>query len=345
MIPHLRVLTAGMFSTVQDLGRFGYQDIGIPVAGALDPIGLRMANALVGNPPNAGALEIRIVGPTFRVAAGSVRVALVGTETPFQIIGAGSWPPIAAGRSLRLRRGQVFQIGAVPDTSCCYLAVEGGFDLPASFGSLSTYARGGFGGFEGRPLREGDQLPLVNDEAPVRPELALPDTSCVDTKDPIRVVFGPQENYFTADGIRTFLESEFTISPNADRMGLRLDGPSLEHSIGYNIVSDGIVTGAIQVPGTGKPIVLLADHQTTGGYPKIATVISADLPRLGRMRPGRKLRFEAVSVAAAEQIRRNQERQVREALESIVPIDDPREPDTATLLSINLISGAVSGDD
>jgi len=344
MIPHLRVLTAGMFTTVQDLGRFGYQDIGIPVAGALDPIGLRMANALVGNPPNAGALEIRIVGPTFRVAAGSVRVALVGTETPFQIIGAGT-RPIVAGRSMRLRRDQVFQIGAVPDTSCCYLAVEGGFDLPASFGSLSTYARGGFGGFEGRPLREGDQLPLINDEAPVRPELALPDTSCVDTKDPIRVVLGPQENYFTADGIRTFFESEFTISPNADRMGLRLDGPTLEHSIGYNIVSDGIATGAIQVPGTGKPIILLADHQTTGGYPKIATVISADLPRLGRMRPGRKLKFSAVSVADAEQIRRTQEQQIREWLDLLVPVDDAWEPNTATLLSVNLISGVASIED
>ena len=344
MIPHLRVLTAGMFTTVQDLGRFGYQDIGIPVAGALDSIGLRMANALVGNPPNAGALEIRIVGPTFQVAAGSVRVALVGTETPFQIIGAGT-RPIAAGRSLRLRRGHVFQIGAVPDTSCCYLAVEGGFDLPASFGSLSTYARGGFGGFEGRPLREGDQLPLVNDEVPVRPELVLPDTSCVDTKDPIRVVLGPQEDYFTADGIRTFLESEFTISPNADRMGLRLDGPTLEHSIGCNIVSDGIATRAIQVPGTGKPVVLLADHQTTGGYPKIATVISTDLPRLGRMRPGRKLGFSAVSVADAEQIRRTQEQQIRERLDLLVPVDDAREPNTATLLSFNLISGVASIED
>lgn len=344
MIPHLRVLSAGMFTTVQDTGRFGHQDIGIPVAGALDPIGLRLANALVGNPQNAGALEIRIVGPTFRVEAGSVRIALAGTEAPFEIVGAGT-AQVASGRSLHLRRGQVFRIGAVPDTSCCYLAVEGGFDLPAPFGSLSTYVRGGFGGFEGRPLREGDELPLVNGEALARPELMLVGTPHLDTKAPIRVVLGPQQNYFTADGIRTFLESEFTISPNADRMGLRLDGPILEHSIGYNIVSDGIVTGAIQVPGTGKPIVLLADHQTTGGYPKIATVISADLPRLGRMRPGRKLRFKAVSVADAEQIRRTQELQVKEWLGSLARIDDLKEPNNAVLLSVNLISGVASIDD
>lgn len=344
MIPHLRVLTAGMFTTIQDLGRFGYQDLGIPVAGALDPISLRLANALVGNPPNAGALEIRIIGPAFRVEAESARVALVGTETPIEILGEGT-ARIASGRSLRLRQGQTFRIGAVPDTSCCYLAVEGGFDLPAPFGSLSTYVRGAFGGFRGRPLLEGDELPLVEGTAADHPETRLAKTPRLDAPGPVRVVLGPQDNYFTADGMRTFLESEFVISPNADRMGLRLEGPPLEHSIGYNIVSDGIVTGAIQVPGTGKPIVLLADHQTTGGYPKIATVISADLPRLGRMRPGRKLRFEAVSVAVAEQTRRSQEKQVTAAIESIVPIDDLREPDTATLLSVNLISGAVSIED
>jgi len=344
VIPHLRVLSAGLFTTVQDLGRFGHQDIGIPVAGALDPIGLRMANALVGNPQNAGALEIRIVGPAFRVEAASVRIALAGTETPLEVVGAGA-RPVASGRSLRLRRGQVFRIRAAPDTSCCYLAVEGGFDLPAPFGSLSTYVRGGFGGYKGRPLRDGDELPLANSEASSRPEVMLVGKSNLDAAGAIRVVLGPQQEYFTADGIRTFLESEFTISPNADRMGLRLDGPVLEHSIGYNIVSDGIATGAIQVPGTGKPIVLLADHQTTGGYPKIATVISADLPRLGRMRPGGKLRFNAVSASEAEQIRRAQEIHIEERLASLIPVDDFKEPDSDVLLSVNLISGVVSIDD
>ncbi len=344
MTAHLQVKAAGMFTTVQDTGRFGYQDLGIPVAGALDPISLRLANALVGNAPTTGALEIRIVGPTIRIEAGAVRVALAGTRTPIEILGKRRME-VTSWQSLRLEQGDVLKIGTVPDTSCCYLAVEGGFDLPAPFGSLSTYVRGGFGGLEGRALKDGDTLPLVNGEAPVRPELKLTDVPHLDTTDPIRVVLGPQENYFTTDGIRTFLENEFVISPNSDRMGLRLDGPILEHSIGYNIVSDGIATGAIQVPGTGKPIVLLADHQTTGGYPKIATVISADLPRLGRMRPGRKLRFEAVSVAEAEQLRRDQEKQIDQWLGSLAPSGGSQELDTATLLSVNLISGVASIDD
>lgn len=344
MTAHLHVVTAGMFTSIQDMGRFGYQDLGIPVAGALDPISLRLANALVGNAPTTGALEIRIVGPTIRIETGAVRVALTGTQTPIEILGKRRMK-VPAWQSLRLEQGDILKIGTVPDTSCCYLAVEGGFDLPEAFGSLSTYVRGGFGGFEGRALRDGDALPLLNGEAPERPELQLTDKPHLDTTDPIRVVLGPQENYFTTDGLRTFLESEFVISPNSDRMGLRLDGPILEHSSGYNIVSDGIATGAVQVPGTGQPIVLLADHQTTGGYPKIATVISADLPRLGRMRPGRKLRFQTVSVAEAEQLRRHQEKEIGKWLASLAPVRGAQELDTTTLLSVNLISGVASIDD
>jgi biotin-dependent carboxylase-like uncharacterized protein len=344
MTPHLFVVTPGMLTTVQDLGRPGYQALGVPVCGALDAASLRLANALVGNPEGTGALEIRFVGPTLRVAAPSLRVALAGTATPVEILGGRSIK-VDAGRSLTLKRGDVLRVGAVGDTSCCYLAVEGGFTLPAPFGSQSTYDRGGFGGLDGRALRETDRLPLARGAATVRPEVGLVDLSDPDAAAPIRVVLGPQDNYFTEAGIRTLLEAEFTISPQSDRMGLRLDGPTLEHSLGYNILSDGIATGAIQVPGTGKPIVLLADHQTTGGYPKIATVISADLARLGRMRPGHKFGFAAVSVAEAEQARRRQEDDIRRRLAAIAPIDLPREPDTATLLANNLISGVVSIED
>lgn len=344
MTAHLFVVTPGMMTTVQDLGRPGYQDLGVPVCGALDPVSLRLANALVGNPEGTGALEIRFVGPTLRVAAGSLRVALVGTETPIEVLGNRTLK-VDAGRSLTLKKGDVLRIGAVADTSCCYLAVEGGFALPTPFGSQSTYGRGAFGGLDGRSLREGDQLPLACGAASARPEVGLADEPRLDATAPIRVVLGPQDTYFTAAGIRTLLESEFTISPQSDRMGLRLEGPVLEHSRGHDILSDGIAAGSIQVPGTGKPIVLLADRQTTGGYPKIATVISADLARLGRLRPGRKLRFAAVTVAAAEQARRNQEQDIGRRLRAITPVEMPREPDTASLLATNLISGVVGIED
>ena len=231
------------------------------------------------------------------------------------------------------------------DTSCCYLAIEGGFALPAPFGSQSTYGRGGFGGLDGRPLRESDCLPLTRSAASAHPEIGLAKRHGPDASTPIRVVLGPQDDHFTPAGIRALLESEFTLSPQSDRMGLRLEGPMLEHSHGHDILSDGIAAGSIQVPGTGKPIILLADRQTTGGYPKIATVISADLPRLGRLRPGRKLRFAAVSVAEAEQARRDQECDIVRQLEAVGPVDVPREPDTATLLATNLISGVVSIED
>ncbi len=338
MTSFLNILSPGMFTTVQDLGRFGHQDLGVPVAGALDPISLRLANALVGNPENTGALEIRIMGPSLQIEADAVRVALCGTDAEIEVSGT---PPrrVPSGQSIRLRRGDVVQISAIPDTSCCYLAVEGGFDLPAPFASQSTYVRGGFGGYLGRALQKGDQLPLTEDSVSAHPEMRLNEFPVIDSPGAIRVVLGPQDNYFTDAGLHTFLESEFTITQDADRMGLRLDGPTLEHSIGFNISSDGIATGSIQVPGTGKPIVLLADHQTTGGYPKIATVISADLPRLGRMRPGRKLRFEAVSVADAEQVRRDQEATILQSADTIGPVDETREPENDKLLATNLISG------
>jgi len=337
-------MAPGLFTTIQDFGRFGHQALGIPVCGALDPVGLRLANALVGNAGDAGALEIRIAGPTMRVETESARIALAGTTAVIEVLGKRPLR-IASGRSLRLKDGDVFRIGAVADTSCCYLAVEGGFDVAAPFGSQSTYVRGGFGGFEGRPLKDGDRLPLAAPQVSDRPDLALAAEPALDAPGPIRVVLGPQDNYFTEGGIATLLESEFTISPNADRMGLRLDGPVLEHALGYNIASDGIATGSIQVPGTGKPIVLLADHQTTGGYPKIATVISADLPRLGRMRPGHKLRFAAVSVTDAEAVRRAQEAVVRRWLADLVAVGAPGHADTGRLLVTNLISGVVGPEE
>ena len=277
MSPHLLVQSPGPFTTIQDLGRFGRQDLGVPVSGALDTVALRIANVLVGNPETMAGLEIRGAGPLLRVEADSVRVALGGTAAALEILGEA--PRIVPGwQSVRLVRGEAFRIGTLRDTATCYCAVEGGFAVPALFDSQSTYVRGRMGGFEGRALRSGDRVPVSRREAPERGELRLPSPPPYDAGSPVRVVLGPQHDHFTKAAVATFLESSFTVSHQADRMGLRLEGPALEHAGGHDIVSDGIATGAIQVPGTGLPIILLADHQTTGGYPKIATVASVDLP-------------------------------------------------------------------
>ena len=340
MTPHLEVMAPGLAATIQDRGRFGHQHVGVPVSGPLDPISFRLANLLVGNPENRGALEIRLLGPTLRVEAGCVRVALSGTSTPLEILGADA-RMVPSWRSVVLPLGSVFRIGAMKDASVCYLAVEGGFDVPHVLGSQSTFARGALGGFHGRALEQGDRVPLGLDAPALRREVRLAPPPELDADAPIRVVLGPQNDYFDAASIDLFQESAYTISRNADRMGMRLEGPALTHSKGYNISSDGITTGAIQVPGNGLPIIMVNDRQTSGGYPKIANVSSVDLPRLGRMKPLSRVRFQAISVAEAEQLKCDRKEEIRALSGTIEPLPDPDNPSSKVLRHANIISGVV----
>jgi 5-oxoprolinase (ATP-hydrolysing) subunit C len=329
----LRTDRPGLSTTIQDLGRPGFQRYGVPVSGALDPLALRLANALVGNPAGMAALEILALGPTLTVEADSVRIALVGSDVGLRIDGA----EIPAGRSVTAARGARIAVGGFTDAASCVLAVEGGFAIEPVMGSLSTYARGGFGGFEGRALESGDLVPLAQTAAPARPERKA---GPIDYgTGPIRVVLGPQEDWFDPASIERFLAEPYTITAEADRMGMRLDGAKLGHTRGFNIVSDGIAPGHIQVPGTGQPIILLADRQTVGGYPKIGAVIGADLPRLGRMRPGGSIRFARVEVAEAEKIRRAQSAGFAHLVSAIGPVI--MVPTTEQLLGTNLIDGVV----
>ena len=330
----LRIDRPGLATSVQDLGRTGWQRYGVPVSGALDPLAARLANALVGNEPGEAVLESLALGPSFTVEAESVRLALVGSDVGLTVDGAR----IEAGRSVLAERGATIAIGGFTDAACCVLAVEGGFDLPKLMGSRSTYARGGFGGFAGRILRPGDALPLARAAATPGPDRRAGEIPY--GQGPMRLVLGPQADWFEPESVAQFLAEPYEITAEADRMGMRLAGPLLRHARGFNIVSDGIVTGALQVPGTGQPIVLLADHQTVGGYPKIGTVISADLPRLGRMRPGATLHFIAVEPAAAETLRRAQEAEFARLVAAIAPVTAM--PRTEDLLEANLISGVVS---
>ena len=338
----LRVVAPGLMTTIQDLGRVGYQRLGIPVSGALDPVSLRAANLLVGNPPGLGALEIAYQGPTLEIEAESVRVAFAGASAAIDVIEGenGAARRIAPLQSVRLRKGETLRIGPLSGSAVGYLAVEGGVDIAPALGSQSTLSRAALGGLDGRALRVGDLLPLKRSETPEREEAMLPSLDLAPPKR-IRVVFGPQDDYFTEKGKKTLLESTYTVSPASDRMGMRLAGPALEHAKGYNIVSDGIAPGSIQVPGNGTPIILLVDRQTTGGYPKIATVISADLPALGRLTPGATIAFEAVDVPAAEAAHR-QFRSDLDALASrIMPARTKPVIDESKLLGSNLVSGMV----
>jgi len=345
MNPTLQVITPGLCTTVQDFGRFGRQGLGVPVAGGLDPVSLRLANRLVGNADGEACLEILHSGPTLRVDAISVRFALAGTRTSIDLPGEEA-PTVPAWRSFTLNRGERLHIGSLVDSACAYLAVAGGFALEPVLGSLSTYRRAAMGGFEGRALKAGDAVPLHLDCAPLESGdhamQPLPDLS---SPFPIRVIAGPQADHFTDGAWDIFLRADFTISPQSDRMGLRLEGPRLEHRGDGNIVSDGIATGAIQVPGSGQPIILLADHQTTGGYAKIATVISADLPRLGRLRPGTSLRFQTVSIDQAEAAKRDLETWVQAVCAYLRPVREIRRLDPDSLYRENLISGPITEDD
>ena len=340
MTAALKVVAPGIHTTIQDLGRYGYQAFGVPVSGALDVISHRLANRIVGNVDNAPTLEILFQGPTLEVMADSARIAIAGGAAEIELMGArpsslGGW------RSALLRRGQRFRVSKLGEAACCYLAVEGGFGIEPCLGSASTYARGGFGGLEGRAVQAGDLVPLVREQASERAELGLAEPPRPSREQRIRIVLGPQQDHFTEAALERLVSEDFIVSKHADRMGMRLDGPLLAHRDGYNIVSDGIATGAIQVPGSGQPILLLADHQTTGGYPKIATVISADIPVVGRRKPGDLVRFAVVNVAEAERLRCDQEAAFKALVAGLAPLKPAGGLDAARLLDANLISGVV----
>ncbi len=328
----LAVKDCGAGTTIQDAGRFGYQRYGVGPAGAMDKIALAVANMLVGNAPGEAAMEFTVLGGSFVVEGGPVRVALAGALADLKIDGE----PVAALTSATAEPGQTITVGPAKAGTFMVLAVSGGFDVKRDLGSRSFHLRGGLGGVERAPVRPGQTLPVAG--APHGPDL----TATVPPKvsaGAYRVVFGPQDDYFSEAGKATFLSETYTVSAEADRMGYRLSGPVIEHAKGFNIVSDGIVTGSVQVPGSGEPIVLLADRQTTGGYPKIATIVSADLPRFVQQRPGSAMRFTAVTLAEAIAAAREQAAMLEAVRAGLKPVGLGL--DTEHLLSVNLVDGWV----
>lgn len=306
----LEVLHKGALTTTQDLGRYGYQRYGVPICGAMDKFALRMANILAGNEEGEAALEVTIMGPKLRVLQG-LRVAFTGADLSPQINGL----PCSMWCCLPVEKGDVISFGA-PRSGCrTYIGISGGIDVPLIMGSRSTHIRTGHGGF-GRALIQGDVIHVKEEgknwDKAITPKKLLEEQIPIYAKDWVaRVVLGPQQEYFTPRGLKTFLEGEYWITPESDRMGYRLKGPKIEHRYGADIITDATTPGSVQVPGDGMPIVLLADAQTTGGYPKIGVVISPDQDKLAQAKPGDRIRFEKVSISRAHQLLVDMENKIK----------------------------------
>jgi biotin-dependent carboxylase-like uncharacterized protein len=304
----IELIRPGILSSIQDLGRFGFQEYGISTSGAMDKFALRVANLLVGNDEGEAAVEMTVLGPELRVI-NNVTAAFTGAAFAPRVNG----DPIPMWQSLLLRAGDIVSFSAgAPDIGFrAYLALGGGIAVPLVMGSRSTHIFSQLGGQDGRVLKAGDVLRVRNavypalrslrsDQIPIYPEEIL-----------IRVIPGPQADYFTTAGMETLFSGEYQITSRSDRRGYVLEGPKIEHACGPDIISDGILPGCIQVPGDGMPIILLADCQTTGGFAKIGTVISSDLDRLGQACAGQKVRFQQVDMAQAYRIFDEAEDQLR----------------------------------
>jgi antagonist of KipI len=295
----IRVVDPGPQTTVQDGGRRGQLRYGIPPSGPVDARSFTLANRLVGNADDAAGLEFTLIGPRLRAEA-PCAVAVTGADSLVTVNEAA----VAAWTTLTLDAGDVVKIGPARAGVRGYVAVAGGIDVPPVLGSRATYLRGRLGGLEGRAVRRDDVLRLgtpARVRARAVPARAIPDWRAEPV---LRVVLGPQADRFTDEGIAAFLGGTYEVLPQSDRMGARLSGPRIAHARGHDIISDGIALGAVQVPGDGQPIVLLVDRQSTGGYTKIATVCSFDIPRVGQAKPGQRVRFSAVDVAEAQQLSR-----------------------------------------
>lgn len=292
----LDILRPGLLTTVQDGGRWGHQALGVPVAGAMDTASLRHANLLVGNAADAAALEVTLLGPRLRARA-DVHAAVAGATFELDLDGH----PIAMDTPFTMAAGAVLTFGRRVAGARAYLAVAGGVDVPLVLGSRATHLVSRMGGLDGRALRAGDTIAIGPPPAAVpRRAAAGPAAHWIGAGPHVlRVLLGPQHDWFSEASRHALLATPFTVSPRSDRMGFRLDGPALSRAQGGELLSEPVPFGAIQVPAGGDPILLMADRQTAGGYPKIATVIAADLPVAGQLGPGDQIRFLGCSRAEA----------------------------------------------
>jgi antagonist of KipI len=291
----LSVLSPGFLTTVQDLGRDHYAHLGLSPSGAADAVSLRLGNLLVGNPPNAAALEMTLVGPTI-VFNSACAIALAGSDFGTALDGLA----VPRWQTVFVQLGQVLRCGPTASGARCYLCVGGGILVETIMSSSSTHLQIALGGNHGRALRSGDTLKFSAVNGPQRALSVKPSVlEDLFKPGPFRVTEGSQAGLFTATERSLFLSSTYRVEEESNRMGLRLSGPPLTRAIREEMITEGVSVGAIQVPPNGKPIILFVEHPTTGGYPKIANVISADMDRVGQLQPRNDMRFEFVSVDAA----------------------------------------------
>lgn len=321
----MKVLDAGLLTTVQDLGRTGYQKVGVPVSGAMDIVALRVANALVGNEEEAAALEITLQGPTLELEADAL-IAACGAELEATIADV----PVPSWRAILVAGGSTVSLGRTTSRCRSYLAVAGGIDVPKVMGSRSTHLLAGIGGHEGRALRGGDRVRVGSpssraNETMVRAAAqvdALPfalsdryvDPASLDVYEPpdeVRFVAGPHFDLLDEQDRRTLSTEMFRVSTRSDRMGYRLEGAGLASARSHDLISSAVVAGTIQVPPDGHPIVLMADRQTTGGYPMVAQVIAVDLPRVAQLKPGDPVTFRQISLDRAQDLLRVRNRRLQ----------------------------------
>jgi antagonist of KipI len=303
--PLFKVIKPGLQTTVQDLGRNGFQQYGISPSGAMDPYSLQIANLLVGNQIDEAALEATLIGPSLE-ALHNVSVAICGGNLSPRIDGQD----VPLWKSIVIKKGQVLSFGPCKEGGRAYISMAGGINVPLVLNSKSTFVNGKFGGYEGRALKEGDILhgsPFTVMNRFVHQEL-IPIYAKNLT---VRVILGPHLEKFTKVTIETFLTAEFTISPQSNRMGYQLTGPALAHLNGADIISDAIPLGGIQVPASGQPIILMTERQTTGGYSRIGTVISADIPLLAQALPGTRITFKEVGLNEAQDLLRERNRKLK----------------------------------
>lgn len=324
----IEVIKPGLLTTVQDLGRLGYQRFGVVAGGAMDEWAHRLANLLVGNEHDEATLEITLQGPTLRFETQAL-VAVCGAEFAVR----ADRVPLPHGRPVLVRAGALLEFRALERGCRAYLAVRGGIRLRPVMGSRSTYVRAALGGLDGRALRKGDRLPIATYRPGWYPALeaalgkggvpcagtrwGLGPTATSARAGPIRAVAGPQWEFFSQEGRALFLGTEFKVSVNSDRMGYRLAGATVKPRRAAELISEAVAFGTVQVPPDGTPIVLMADRQTTGGYPKIAQVAAVDLPRLAQTRPLEPLRFELVSLGEVQRLYLARERDLARLRESI----------------------------
>lgn len=304
----IEIQQSGLYTSVQDFGRVGYQNVGFSVCGAMDKKSLTIANLLVDNKEDEAGLEITLIGPTMKFTEENF-IAITGGDLNPKINGE----KISMYEAIFVKKNDVLTFENAKIGARAYVAFSGGLDIERVMGSKSTNVKCSLGGYKGRILKDRDFIKFSSPKNYLQNYLSrnLDFSLKKENEVVLRVILGPQDDAFTQKGIATFLSDKFEVTKDFDRMGCRLDGPIIEHKSSADIISDGIVLGSIQVPSHGKPIIMLSDRQTTGGYTKIATVISVDIGKLVQSKTGDKIRFEEISLEKAQQLYRDEIKEIK----------------------------------